>query len=348
MIRMQRCLEKLTDETVRLARSNVARAFAAAFVFAGAGASVGCATDKDIRQLAANSNKQIFLHAAKEQGPRVESSEAQAYVDELATMVMDAARAMRPAIEVDERGQPLSPEARAENDWIYDNFHATLLIDPATNAFVVGDDTVFINTSALLDAERPEQILAILCHEFGHIVLRHSKNNIESGRTSGVLNVVGGVAGQFIPGAGLIAGGAGLVNDVMAFSNNKEEENDADAYGARLLVSMGHDPEHMARFFEILRERFGDGGALSTHPRNSDRAAKVRKLGEELKQEGFRAAPPLDPERFARMQEIALSEQKEFLGETVLANPALRRSAFSCFDYCHHKEQDDRKGKAAR
>jgi predicted Zn-dependent protease len=325
---------------------------AAAFVIAccAAASSVGCVSDQKIREVASKTNEEIQLTFVSEETAYSKSFEIQNYVDGMAKQVLAAARAMRPTIEVDKEGQPLPEADRAKNDWIYDAFNATVIIDPQANAFVVGDDTVYVHSSLLLDIECPEQLMACLCHEFGHIVLRHGKNNIESGQFNGVLNVTGGILSNFVPGAGLVVGGAQILNGITTFANNKEEEHEADEYGVRLFASMGYDPQHMARFFEVLREKYGDGGILSTHPSNTARAERVREVASSGGAEIAVAGKPfamLDPAQFAGIREQVRAEQDAFEGVPVLTHAHLRARAFSCFDYCHHKQEPD-KGASAK
>lgn len=297
-------------------------------------AGVGCASDKQIRLHASEANELVLQQADGEFGARMRSSEVNAYIADMAGQVLEAARALRPVIEVDKEGNPLAPELRAENDWIYDELTAVVLIDKVSNAFVVGDNSVYIHSGLIVDVECAEQLLACLCHEMGHIVLRHSKNDIES-KQRRVALIAAAVALSFVDSnaAAALGAGAGL-NDIMAFCNNKQEEHDADDYATALFVSMGYDPSHFARFFDVLREKLGDGGAMSSHPQNSTRAARVREIAATIPHgEPYKS---MDRVQFERIRGIVLREQEFFEGETVLSNPEVRVRAFSCFDYCQH------------
>jgi predicted Zn-dependent protease len=292
----------------------------------------GCASDATVRSLAASTNSQIIKGHSDAMS---KSTDVQAYVNRLAADVLESAREDRPRFESLVHKGPPTSEQSAEDDWIYDKFEATVVLDGQPNAFVVGDDKVYIHSGLITAIETPEQLVACLAHEFSHIRLRHSKNNINNERLqvgAGILAIVGGVAGGRVGGGLAVAGGAGgLISAGLTHSHNKAEEMEADKEALSLYTGMGYDPEQFARFFDLLKEKYGDGPATSTHPRNSERAAQIRTLARE---QGSVPSRSLDLHEFKKIQALLASEQQAFAGESPLSNPALRSSLMSCFDYC--------------
>lgn len=308
-----------------------------ASLLAAASGLGGCAGDRDIMRLAAETNRAIDAKPAA----IAASVELQSYANRLAGLVLEAARADRARFEQEEAGdKPVTPQDSAKNDWIYKTFEAKVVIDPQSNAFVVGADRVYIHTGLIQSVEHPDQLLACLTHEYAHIRLRHSKNNINNQRAQ-VVGAIAAIAGGALggrAGGGLAIGGGALSlgSSSLTYSHNKKEESAADAHAVRLFTQMGYDPAQFARFFDVLREKYGDGPSTSTHPKNSDRAAAIRALAA-----ANTSAPTktLGLEEFRRMQEIASHEERGFSGTTLLGQKSLRSSLMSCFDYCHVQEK---------
>jgi len=48
-----------------------------------------------------------------------------------------------------------------------------VIIDPSYNAFVAGENIIYVHSGLLLDAHSPEEIIGVLAHELGHIKAGH-------------------------------------------------------------------------------------------------------------------------------------------------------------------------------
>src|SRR5256885_9801415 len=53
------------------------------------------------------------------------------------------------------------------------NIQVTIINDRSFNAFVMDGRRIFVNAGALLDAQRPNEIIGVLAHETGHIAGGH-------------------------------------------------------------------------------------------------------------------------------------------------------------------------------
>ena len=297
----------------------------------------GCAGDQSIQKFSAQSNAELL----QKPDVQVRVPEVKAYVKRLAEEVLAAGKEYR--------------QYDAQKDgWIYDKLDAVVVLDPNPNAFVTGDDIVFVHSGLIRELEHPDQLVAVLTHELSHNEKRHIKSNIDhQGRQVGLglLAVAGAVAGAatgYDVGYA-IAGGAGAVSavDGMAtMSFNKAEEMEADREGLALFREMGYDPKQFRRVFEILKEKFGDGTGLSSHPKNSERIAQVAKLAEQPLASGRK--PELrtqDLAEFKRIQAIVAQLEKSASGKAFVGDAKYRNRLMSCFDYCHVKPKTPQKQK---
>jgi predicted Zn-dependent protease len=72
---------------------------------------------------------------------------------------------------------------------------------------------------------------------------------------------------------------------LLTLSHSRGAEHEADHFSVDLMHRAGHDPAAIARFFELIRDRFGDTGEsdfLSTHPATPERIAETRRYAEEV------------------------------------------------------------------
>ena len=58
----------------------------------------------------------------------------------------------------------------------------TIINDKTFNAFVMDGRRIFVNAGALMDAQRPNELIGVLAHETGHIAGGHLSKLREIGR----------------------------------------------------------------------------------------------------------------------------------------------------------------------
>lgn len=158
-------------------------------------------------------------------------------------------------------------------------FH--LLADTKTiNAFALPGGQVFM-TEALARHLRTEgQFAAVLGHEVGHVVARHSaqqlaKQQLSQGLTgAAVLATYDPNDPKSYANAAIIQAISSLVN--LRFSRNDELQ--ADQLGVRLMSEAGYDPRAMLQVMEILKQSGGPNGPefFSTHPSPDHREERIK------------------------------------------------------------------------
>ncbi len=149
------------------------------------------------------------------------------------------------------------------------------------NAFALPDGTVVLTDELVeLAADDIDMILGVLAHEIGHVHHDHSLRRLY--RAAGVTGLILLIGGDIGAGAEdlLIQGSA-----LLTLSYSRSHESEADRYSVELMKRAGRDPAAIARFFQLLVDKFGDQGdldILSTHPATAARIAEAQRYAREL------------------------------------------------------------------
>lgn len=183
--------------------------------------------------------------------------------------------------EVSRVGQAVVAAIPKAGDIYPFKFH--LLADPKTvNAFALPGGQVFI-TDALFDRLQSEgQLAGVLGHEIGHVVERHSAEQIaQSQLLSGLAGAVG--VGSYDPNHPYSSQNAAIAAAVAAQMLNlhysRKNESEADADGVRFMAAAGYDPRSMIKVMDILRQVGGNGRTpefMSSHPDPGNRAEHIK------------------------------------------------------------------------
>ena len=156
------------------------------------------------------------------------------------------------------------------------DFH--LLADPNTvNAFALPGGQVFITAALASRLETEGQLAGILGHEVGHVVARHSAEQMaKAGLLEGLANA--GAIATYDPGNPSGAYAAQMIGQMMNMRYGRDDELESDRLGVRFMVEAGYDPRALIRVMQILEEASGGGSQpefLSTHPNPGNRIEKI-------------------------------------------------------------------------
>lgn len=136
------------------------------------------------------------------------------------------------------------------------------------NAFVLPDGHIVL-LDGLLKWLDDDEVMAVLGHELGHVVHRHSMQALM--RSVGLASVAGAVLGDFSSIA--VATTAGL----QSLAYGRDAEREADRFALEFLAAEGLDPVVMKRVwvkFMAAEKRGGQGGMpswASSHPPTAER-----------------------------------------------------------------------------
>jgi predicted Zn-dependent protease len=158
--------------------------------------------------------------------------------------------------------------------------------DEEANAFSLPGGFVYINKSLIDKISTDDELAAVLAHEIGHIVARHSVKKLQAVMGYSFLRILIAVAP--VKGSGSAAKGADLAFAEILSGYSREDEMLADQLAARYIKKAGYDPYAMLSLLEKLQEinRRRPLRPLSyykTHPYVPDRIRVVKQeLGEEI------------------------------------------------------------------
>ena len=182
---------------------------------------------------------------------------------------------------VDEVGRRLVRNSDASKSPYAENFHFHLLRDPKTvNAFALPGGQVFITEGLLNRLENEAQLAGVLGHEIGHVIARHSPQQMAKGQLGQILTVAVGVGASDDQGRGRNAQlVAAMVNQMSQLRFSREDESEADHYGLKYMAQAGYDPSAMLDVMKILKQASGGQHPpefLATHPLPETRLEQIK------------------------------------------------------------------------
>jgi predicted Zn-dependent protease len=180
---------------------------------------------------------------------------------------------------VDKVGHKLVQSTLAKQTPYQFDFH--VLADPRTiNAFALPGGQIFITEALFHLLKTEDQLAGVLGHEIGHVVGRHSNEQMAtSGLWQGIASGLGMLLsdGQSNAGAQI----AHTIANMRVMKFGRDDELESDALGVRFLIEAGYNPEGMIGVMEVLAKAASGSRQpemLSTHPNPENRAEKIREL----------------------------------------------------------------------
>jgi predicted Zn-dependent protease len=158
-----------------------------------------------------------------------------------------------------------------------------LVNTPYFNANMAPNGMMQVWSGLMLRVDNEAQLAAVLGHEIGHYLARHSVDQLRDvkSRTAfasflGMFGVIGALGGLGVLGAG--------------FSYTRDHEREADRIGALLMRKAGYDTSQAARVWgdlllELQAKPGGDptkNGFFASHPPAEERQAALRELAESM------------------------------------------------------------------
>ncbi|TGK21209.1 peptidase M48 [Leptospira fluminis] len=161
-------------------------------------------------------------------------------------------------------------------------FHYRILIleTGEANAFAMPGGVLFVTSGLLGTVQSESELVSVIGHEIGHVELSHCMDGVRFALLSRKIDAAGlGELADLAVGILLKPG----------FSKNQEDE--ADEYGYKVLLREGYDPFAMGKTFQNLKESIGGeektespvGEYFMTHPYLDLRSEKFREKAKRAK-----------------------------------------------------------------
>ena len=150
------------------------------------------------------------------------------------------------------------------------------------NAFAVPGGFIYVNRGLIERTQNLSQLAGVLGHEIGHVVRRHSVQQMEKAQGANVGLVLGctllGICESQAAQAAIQIGGSALF---AKFGRDDEREADRDAVAS--VVRAGIHPRGIPEMFQILlnernRNPSAVEGWFSTHPGEEERIQETQAL----------------------------------------------------------------------
>jgi beta-barrel assembly-enhancing protease len=159
-----------------------------------------------------------------------------------------------------------------------ENFSFTLLSDPKTvNAFALPGGQIFITQALFRELETEGQLAGVLGHEIGHVIERHSNQQMAKQQFFQGLAAAGGVAGGDVQSQRM----AQVVAQMASMKYGRDDELQSDQWGVRLTAMAGYDPRSMIGVMKVLERASGGSGQpefMSTHPSPANREQRIEEM----------------------------------------------------------------------
>lgn len=188
---------------------------------------------------------------------------------------------------VERVGQQVVRASSAKDSPYQFDFH--VLRDPETiNAFALPGGQVSITLGLLRRLEDEAELAGVLGHEVGHVIGRHSAEQMSKQQFTGMLAGAAGIATSDPndPYSGnRNAAIAAAVAQMVTMKFGRDDELESDALGVRFMKSAGYDPRGMADLMKVLAQAGGSRGQpefFSTHPNPENRLERINALAQDV------------------------------------------------------------------
>lgn len=155
------------------------------------------------------------------------------------------------------------------------HWEVNVFADDSANAFALPGGKIGVHTGLLNVAKNADQLAAVIGHEIGHVLARHSNErmSLQMATQSGVV-LLGQVGGDDTQEKQMITTALGLgaqygIN--LPFSRKHEAE--ADIIGLRIMAAAGFNPQQSIALWQNMAAANGASPPefFSTHPSNKTR-----------------------------------------------------------------------------
>ncbi len=156
-------------------------------------------------------------------------------------------------------------------------FNFNILVSSDVNAFALPGGFIFA-TSAILELcdYNEDEIAFILGHEIGHVVKWHIFNRTIANSSLNIISMVSKPAGL------LSSVAVRTVNSLMQNGYSRDQELEADNFGAKLMYAAGYDPKFAVMALNRLGEIHSDNSQFfnyfSTHPLAGARTRQIESM----------------------------------------------------------------------
>jgi predicted Zn-dependent protease len=173
--------------------------------------------------------------------------------------------------------------ASAVGDWAPEfekyNWDFHLLRDDKTiNAFALPGGQIFFTMGLFSKLQTKDEVAGVLGHEIGHVIGRHSAQQMAKNKLYGGLSQ----AGTILTGSQQ----AGALGAFLGMKYGRDHETQSDTLGVQFLINANYNPEGLIKVMEVLKAAMGGGRQpefMSTHPDPGNRIQNIQAVIEKVR-----------------------------------------------------------------
>lgn len=172
--------------------------------------------------------------------------------------------------EILEIGQNIAAASGGDFDWQF-----AVIQDPTVNAFCLPGGKVAVYTGIIPVAANNAGLAAVLGHEVGHAILRHSAERMSQQLLLQTGLSLISVSFEDSPYKGIIAAAMGIGSTYgIELPFSRLDESEADKVGLEYMARAGYDPREAVKLWERMGalDSSRPPEILSTHPDPANRA----------------------------------------------------------------------------
>ena len=183
---------------------------------------------------------------------------------------------------------------RSDLDWRFQ-----IIDSREVNAFALPGGFIYVNRGLIERTDQLDELAGVLGHEIGHVVQRHSVQQLEKQTKTGVAVEIGcrltDLCNSDVARAAIQVGGAALFARY-----SRQDEAEADSVALEYVIDAGIDPRGIPALFEKLieerrRSPMRIEGFFASHPLEEDRIAATQRDIAELDPSVFQGLRQDDP-----------------------------------------------------
>ena len=163
-----------------------------------------------------------------------------------------------------------------------------IVIDNSMNAFVTGNNYIYIHTGLLENLDSYEELEGIIAHEIGHLKLGHVESRkILSKKNSNLINIgIFALLGATLAGSDNNLNGSILIGtdffNKKQFKYNRTQELEADIFSIKALNKLKKSSIGLNEFFKKIEERNKlfpkKNNYYTSHPNSENRLELINSL----------------------------------------------------------------------
>tara|TARA_R110001592_G_scaffold206408_3_gene457137 strand:- start:2162 stop:3013 length:852 start_codon:yes stop_codon:yes gene_type:complete len=160
------------------------------------------------------------------------------------------------------------------------NWEVVVFDSEQVNAFALPGGKIGVYTGILNVTENQDQLAAIIGHEVGHVLERHSNERLSANKLSnvGLAVAAAAIGASEVDNKGLWVAGLGIgvqYGVIMPYSRTHESE--ADIVGQDLMARSGFEPQASVQLWQNMSKLSKEAPPefMSTHPSNETRIKQL-------------------------------------------------------------------------